>query len=599
MHEPPSSTAGADRVPSGLRYVPALDGIRAIAVAAVLLYHGGVTWMPGGFLGVDLFFVLSGYLITSLLLREREATGGVDLARFWLRRARRLLPAAFLVIAGSLAVLAVAFPEEAAQTRADALASLAYVNNWHQIVADQSYFATFERPSLLQHLWSLAVEEQFYLLWPLALGLCLTRLGRRGAMLVTLGGALASALLMGVLFDPGQDPSRVYFGTDTHASGLLVGALLAFAWPLGPLRSTPQRGAVTLLDAGALAGLVVVGWAMTTWQDYDPWVYRGGLLTFAVAAAVVIGATAHEASRVGRWLGVQPLRWIGQRSYGIYLYHWPVMALTRPELDLDWNRTLLLGLQLAVTVAIAAASYRWVEQPIRTGTAQRAIRAALDRRPPRGRLAIALAATLAVVVPASWVATRDAPARQDAATLASTKSAAAAARPASEPATAKKPRGRPLAVGASVMLAAQTSLGRHATVDAAVGRQTSDIIGRLAYYRSAGQLPSRVIVQLGENGPVWGADVRALRAALRGVDDVVLVNVRVPRRWNDEVNSILAETVEHWPEARLADWHAASAAGGLLYDDGTHPNPEGQEAYAKLIVRALREDAAAAPPDAS
>src|SRR6476646_2354349 len=198
-----------------LPYVAALDGIRAIAVAAVLLYHGGVPGLPAGFLGVDVFFVLSGFLITSLLLAD------LDLKHFWVRRARRLLPAAVLVIVTCLVVTAAFYPWEAARTRGDAIASLFYVNNWHQILADRSYFTAFERPSTLQHLWSLSVEEQFYVLWPLALGLGLARAGRRWTVRATALAAVASALLMALLFAPGHDASRVYYGTDTHASGLL------------------------------------------------------------------------------------------------------------------------------------------------------------------------------------------------------------------------------------------------------------------------------------------------------------------------------------------------------------------------------------------
>ena len=209
----------------GLPYVAALDGIRAVAVAGVVLYHAGARWLPGGFLGVDLFFVLSGFLITSLLLAEREATGRIDLPAFWARRARRLLPAAFLVIALSVLAVAIASPSDLPSTRADAIASFLYVNNWHQILADQSYFQAFARPSLLRHLWSLAVEEQFYLLWPLVMGICVAALGRRRTTILTLVLAVASSGLMAVLFTPGRDPSRVYYGTDTHATGLLIGAL--------------------------------------------------------------------------------------------------------------------------------------------------------------------------------------------------------------------------------------------------------------------------------------------------------------------------------------------------------------------------------------
>jgi peptidoglycan/LPS O-acetylase OafA/YrhL len=303
-----------------MKYVPALDGVRAIAVAAVLLYHGGVTWFPGGFLGVDVFFVLSGYLITSLLLAQLRDSGHIQLGRFWLRRARRLLPAAFVVIFVCLVVAAVFLPDDVARVRGDALASIFYVNNWHQVFVDRSYFAAFERPSMLQHLWSLAVEEQFYLLWPLALGLCLSRLGRTATVRLTLAGMVASALAMALLFHRGEDPSRVYFGTDTHASGLLLGALMAFAWPLGRLTGRLTRGAVIVLDAAAAAAFAAVVLAMASWHDYDSQVYRGGLFAVSAASAVLIAAAAHPASHAGRVLGLAPLRWVGARSYGIYLW---------------------------------------------------------------------------------------------------------------------------------------------------------------------------------------------------------------------------------------------------------------------------------------
>ena len=564
-----------------LPHVAALDGVRAIAVTAVLLFHAGVPGVPGGFLGVDLFFVLSGFLITSLLLRELSGTGHIDLGRFWVRRARRLLPAAFLVIAVSLVVAAIFLPGEAARTRADALASFVYVNNWEQILADHSYFVAFQRPSLLQHLWSLAVEEQFYLLWPLVLGLLLGRLGRRWTIALTLAGALLSALAMALLFTPGEDASRAWFGTDTHASGLLVGALLAFAWPLGRFHSAPRKSAATLLDVAAVAGLAAVVAAMLTWNEADPVVYRGGLLAFAIAAAVLLAAVSHPACRAGAVLGVAPMVWIGARSYGIYLWHWPVMALTRPGVDVALSRWILVPLQIAAAVALAAASYRWVEQPVRRGDAGRALKDWLDRRPPRRRLAIAGGAVLSLTAAIVWAVGVWSPADRGAA-FATTPSAAAASR------VAPHVPGKPLAVGASVMLASQEALGRHMTVDAAVGRQASDVIARLESYRAADRLPRRVVVQIGENGPLGSDDIQELRRTLADVQRVVLVNVRVPRTWVAQTNGVLSRAVKDWPQARVADWYDASAGADLLYDDETHPTPQGRRVYARIVRRALQ-----------
>ncbi len=580
----------ADRAtppPHGLPYIAGLDGVRAIAVAGVLLYHGGVGAFSGGFLGVDVFFVLSGYLITSLLLRERTLAGSIDLAAFWMRRARRLLPAVFLLVGVCTLITAIFFPDQLPRARGDAIASFFYFNNWHQALAHQSYFAMFGRPPLLLHLWSLAVEEQFYLVWPIVLAVCLNRFGRWPTALVTLIGAAASALAMGLIFRIGHDPSRVYYGTDTHASGLLIGALLACALPLGGRRPPPTKGRGVLLDVLGVAALVAIFAAMTGWHDYDTGVYRGGLLVFSLPCALLLICVTDPAAHVGPVLGVAPLRWIGQRSYGIYLWHWPVMALTRPGIDLHWSLWLLVPAQIAVAVVIAAASYRWLEMPIRRGHAWPAIRAYLDRRAPHRRLLIVVAVLVAFLATAGWVAARPTP--RAIVPLHSLRSAAARAGPRSV--VTHGPRfslqAKPLAIGASVMLAAQPSLEPRIVVDAAVGRQPADIDARLQSYRDAGHLPGRVIVQMGENGPVFAPDIAALRRALSGVPVVLLVNVRVPRSWQGEVNHILATTVRQWPQARVVDWHDASANPDLLYDDGIHPNPAGQKVYARLVGQAL------------
>ena len=588
-------TAGQSGRPR-LPYMPGLDGLRAFAVAGVVVYHAGAAWLPGGFLGVDVFFALSGYLITSLLLVEFARAGRIDLKRFWLGRARRLLPAAFLVIGLSLLVVAIFIPSSLGQARGDAISSVFYVNNWQQILADRSYFEAFGRPSLFQHLWSLAVEEQFYLLWPLILTFSLTRLGgKRGAVLVTVAIAVVSLVLMAVLYDPRVDPSRVYYGTDTRAAQLLFGALLAFAWPPGRLTGQTGRGAAWVLDGIGLVGLGVLAWAMLGWQDYDRFVYQGGLGVVALASVAVIAALVHPASRIGKALGWMPLRWIGQRSYGIYLFHWPVMALSRPELDIRADPTLIALGQIAVTVALAALSYRFVEMPVRRGLAWPWIRRHLDRFTPRRRLALVGGVTVVLlallVFPFVRSATQD-PLTGDGkpeATAAAQAAPAAVVASKGTDDTTTEPSG-PLAVGASVMLGAepalQEKLGPNARIDAAVGRQAVDVIERIEGYALDGALPDEVIVQIGENGPLTQADIDRLHAVLRGLKRVVLVNVRVPRNWEAQSNQVLKDALKDWPEARLADWYKASADPSLLAD-GAHPTEEGQQVYARTVNRAL------------
>jgi len=362
--QPDQPAPGAPSIP----HQPALDGLRGVAVLAVLLYHGGATWMRGGFLGVDLFFVLSGYLITTLLLVEWGRSGGINLRGFWARRARRLLPALALVLVG-IAVYALAFAEatQLDRIRDDGLAAIGYVANWRFIFSNQSYFDQFGAPSPLRHMWSLAIEEQFYLLWPfLMVGLLHWRPKLRILTRVFAIGALTSALLMAVLFRSGSDPSRVYYGTDTRAQALFAGAALAAVLLRvrtrggGPPRSAPW------VRAG-LAGLALLAVMFVTTKDTAEWMYRGGYLLAAGACALVIAAAVQPRRNLVRAvLSPMPLRAVGQVSYGLYLWHWPVY-LTMTEERIGLGGTALLLARLAVSGGFAVASYFLVELPVRRG----------------------------------------------------------------------------------------------------------------------------------------------------------------------------------------------------------------------------------------
>jgi peptidoglycan/LPS O-acetylase OafA/YrhL len=352
--------------------------VRALAVAAVLAYHLSLGWASGGYLGVDLFFVLSGFLITSLLLEEWVTTGTIGLGAFWARRARRLLPALFLVLLaiGLFVVVDGRFGPPGAAAgfdlsglRGDALATLFYVANWHAVFAHQSYFAHFTAPSPLGHTWSLAIEEQFYLIWPPVLLLLLPRIRRhwrRTGALVTAVGALASAVLMALLFHPGQDPSRLYFGTDTHAFDMLAGATVAM---LAAARTQPGPRATRLLHAAGPLAAVALGcfWVLAGSAGGYPkaFMFRGGFLLCALLAAVMIAdVRLVDAGPLARLLALAPLRWIGMISYGIYLWHFPIFTyLTQGRTGLSGA-----GLDLAkvgLTLAVATASFYLVERPIR------------------------------------------------------------------------------------------------------------------------------------------------------------------------------------------------------------------------------------------
>lgn len=358
-------------ISSRLDYLPALDGLRAIAVIGVLLYHAELPLFKGGFLGVDVFFVISGYLITSLLIGEWNQTGKIDLRSFWLRRARRLLPALFLLL-GVVLVFAVFFlHDEVATLRSDAVAAFGYVTNWYLIFNQQSYFETMGRPSLFQHLWSLAVEEQFYVIWPILFALLL-KVARKIVLPLVLTGTLASAVLMALLYSPDVDPSRVYYGTDTRAAALLVGVALAFLLKRNAANLSFLSSKPWLSDIVGMFALATVLAFFVFADDSEAFLYLGGFLALELIVAVLISTIAAPGpSFLSRILGSSVPKWIGLRSYGIYLWHWPVFMVTRARVDVEIDGVPLFVLRVVITLAIAEISYRFVEGPIRHGALQR------------------------------------------------------------------------------------------------------------------------------------------------------------------------------------------------------------------------------------
>ncbi len=352
---------------SGIRltHVPGLDGLRGVAVVAVLLFHGGM--LRGGFLGVDLFFVLSGFLITSLLMAEWNKTGRIDLLAFWRRRARRLLPALFALIAAiALMAVVLARPDELGSWRWDSLATILYSANWRQALANQDYWAQFATPSPLRHTWSLAIEEQFYLFWPIVvLGVLSVRAGsKRSLLVVALGGALASATAMWVMWNP-DDPNRVYLGTDTRAAGMLLGAATA-VWfrRRGPASSDGERRAIEVI---AVAAAVMLGVSWTLLEGTSPFLYRYGFFALELCAvAVIVSVIQPVRGPVAAVLSAAPLRWLGLISYGLYLWHWPVfLVLDANQQRLGLGGSSLLGAKLATSVLIATFSFYALERPVR------------------------------------------------------------------------------------------------------------------------------------------------------------------------------------------------------------------------------------------
>ena len=620
----PSPPVQVQRKPSWqarkLGYQPALDGLRAVAVALVIAYHLGYSGVAGGYIGVELFFVLSGWLVCALLVNEHQRTDGIAFGQFWLRRLRRLLPAAVVVIAATLAWASVAQPERLAELRTQAVAALGYHLNWRLILDDRSYFDASGGPSALEHLWSLSIEEQFYLVFPLVCGLLLTRVSRKRAVAFAVAGAVAATVLRFALAGGGGAETRLYFGTDTRAAGLLAGVALGLFWTPNRLRPHTDRRFVAALDVVAAAGLVAVLWYATQVTERDPTAFRLGFTVAELGTLALIAVVVYPApTRTSRLLAAGPLRWVGQRSYGIYLIQWPVIVFTAAAPGQQPESLGRVAFQVALILGLAALSYRWIEQPVRMRGFADAGRDAVYRvvHVTRGRPVLALGAAVVAVVVAGTavgvtrdVVTASAPASSSeptrvlvtAPTTAPTTTAPPTTVPATTvattvPATTAPPPplaapGPPIggftAIGDSVLLGAtpslSTRLGGVLTVDAVVGRQMNEAAALARDLDARGLLGQTVLLHLGNNGPFTPEQIDEVFAAL-GSRKVLLVNIMVPRQWEGEVNDQLAQAVARHPNAVLIDWWTlVTSEPDLTRGDGYHLTPAGAERYTDLVV---------------
>jgi peptidoglycan/LPS O-acetylase OafA/YrhL len=604
-----------------------LDGVRALAVLAVMAFHEGLPGMPGGFLGVDVFFVLSGYLITDLLVAQFDRRGRLDLRGFWARRARRLLPALAVVLVTVTAAVTLFEPDQLTSLRRALLGAVTFSSNWSQAVAHQSYFSVFGPPPPLQHLWSLAVEEQFYLVWPLVLAVAVIRLRRRWLRAaIAWAGAAASAATMAAVYVPGSDPSFVYYGTDTHASGLLIGAALALTWPLARVGAASQRAA-RALDAAGLLGLAAIAWAVTHFAGSDAALYPAGLVFAALAAGAVVIAAAAP-GRIARALGWRPLRWLGVRSYGIYLWHWPVIALFPAVAGYGVNVAEARIIETALPIALAAASWRWIEEPVLLGgfgatlrERRTAILGALTGagRSPGRVLPLAAPIALVTVAGVAGFGLLNPPGgltlqqqiaegeRVSAATRISTAVARTgetmqrtphpitgdAAVPATVAAAPAVTGSMVTAIGDSVMLASAQELQAVLPgiyINAVVSRQMSAGVQVVRQLAASGKLRPVLLLGLGTNGNMSTGEINQVRAAIGPDRWLVLINTYEPRTWQQPVNAMIDAAARRDPHVLLVNWHAAIARHtGMLRDDDVHPLPPGAVLYAQLIRSALQQ----------
>ena len=585
------------------RYIPALDGLRAFAVLAVIAYHLGMQWAPGGLLGVTVFFVLSGYLITSLLLIEWDNTETINLPQFWLRRVRRLMPAIVLIIVCTAALCALFDHSLLTKLRDDMWAALLWVTNWWYIFQDASYFDALGAPSPLTHFWSLAIEEQFYLVWPVVLLVAhktgVKRTTMRNATLIV---ALLSALEMALLYNPLDDPSRVYYGTDTRAFSLLIGAWLAFVWPshmLGAQKSVHLTKQVrNVLDGVGIVALVALLGLIVFVDGFSPFLYRGGILLASVLTAVVIAVMVHPASLLGRFAGTKPLVWIGLRSYGIYLWHYPLFLLMNPRNFTGETPWWMYLVQVAVVFACAAFSYRFVENPLRKGAIGAFVKGVRSKEidppawlkhhvvPVLAGSAVTIVAVIGLIVvpPTSAIGAAD---------LLKDEQAHTSQMPELpvDDAAAESPKLDVLMIGDSVSVRAIPQFEEtfpYGAIDAAVNRQLYAGQETFDYYNDQDIVGGVVVFALGTNGAATDEQIDELVAAAGPGRQVFFVNTRSPQSWVGQTNCAMFDAVDRHDNVHVIDWYTASAGHDEYFDgDGTHLTEEGARAYIGLVHDAV------------
>ncbi|MDO5033014.1 acyltransferase family protein [Corynebacterium sp.] len=609
-----------------MRQVKGLDGLRGLAVLAVILYHFFQDFLPGGYLGVDMFFVLSGFLITSLLVREFRVNGRISLKDFWVRRFRRILPAAVTVLTLCTALVAALGGDLAVGIREQFLGTLFFVNNWTQIATSQSYFADNEI-QVFAHYWSLAVEEQFYVFWPLimvAVFVMAKRWPRRAPIVVSVVLALASVAAMWALYVPGEDPTRVYYGTDTHAFGLLCGAILSLlmtstsadpkadSWPSAG--KTEARVATVVGTLAFVAYVAQLIW-MTATLDFT---YRGGLLLTSILGSLMIWGVARERGPLTVLFRTGVMRWLGQRSFSLYLWHWPVIMILRALFDGNHNseNPWILGLvAVPISFGLAELSYQFVENPFRRGGYKKTWKQYWSSRPSAHELLDSMGKVLWPLAPILVVASLvgvgyalvtsndkseleqeleklqqlNQDANQEAA------GGAAKTQPRQAPAKARAlPEGPDItAVGDSVMLAASQALSARYPgiyIDADVSRHYTAAISILEQLKDSGQLRSTVFLGFGTNGAAF-PDQMAQIVDLLGPDRTIVLAVPYGERdWMNQARKDVVDAAAKYDNVYLADWcGAAQANPALLYSDGVHPLPESADSYAQVFADALEQ----------
>lgn len=577
----------------GIQYIPAIDGLRAVAVIAVILYHLGFSWIPGGFLGVDLFFVISGYVITRLLLDSIQRSGGLDLRAFYLARTRRLLPPLVFMVVTTLIFVSLWAPDTTKRFLIDTPFALFGGMNWWLVFHNQDYFEAIGRPPLLQHTWSLAVEAQFYLVWPLILLLVLKQFGKKkipgAALLIALFSGIA---LLFVSFEldasSASKVSHVYFGTDTHSIGLFLGAALAVSWIPQNFHEVVSKKAQNFIDGIGVFGFLGIIASFLLIDESKPALYRLAFPVAGIFGAAIVLSIVHPASRFAPLLRNKLLLWIGERSYAIYLWHWVIFQVTRPSVDLEGKSWALYSLRFLIVIALADISLRFVELPIRSGAVSywfkgMKYRTLRVRRRQQISVAVAISAIFLTLIGTSTYAVSKGN-KQVQAIKDSLKVEEV------QPVVTDATDSGLWVTGDSVILGIRHELANKSPIsliNARVGRQAGELIEVIT--RDLPSMKSSTIIfNLGNNNALTRSQVESVFDLVKNQPKIIVINTAVPRPWRDSNNQVIAEVASRYWQVNLIDWAKVSEGHPEYFaPDGVHLVSAGVTAYVNEIEKFL------------
>ena len=576
----------------GVKHISSIDGLRAIAVTAVVLYHLGISWIPGGFLGVDLFFVISGYVITRLILDSINQSSALDLRAFYAARLRRIYPGFLFMVICTIIFIGVWAPEAIKRFLSDLPYALTGSINWLLVARHQDYFETVGRPPLLQHTWSLAVELQFYLIWPIILLTVLKYFGKKNIARIALIIAMVSGttlFFVSLQLDQAnaQQISHIYFGTDTHSLGLFLGSALAVSWIPQNLSADIEKRAQDVIDGIGVVGLLGLISTFLFIEESNASLYRIAFPLAGIFGCLVIISLVHPASRFAPIISTAPFRWVGQRSYGIYIWHWVIFQVTRPSVDLSGQTWALYLARVLLVLALADISLRWVEIPFRQGLVQDWFRGMKYRSAKvQLRQKISVISSIIIVLAITSSISVQAINKSD-------EVANQILQQSTQEQQAQDDLGSTTGLwvtGDSVILGIRSKLEAKehiSLINARVGRQAPELLAVMRVDQSS--VPSSpVVFNLGNNNALTEATVVEIFEIVKNQPQVIVVNTAVPRAWKDSNNEIISRVASRYSNVKVVDWDRISKGRPELFaPDGVHLSPSGSDVYVDLVVSVL------------